>query len=302
MSKGPFNGVLVPVLTPFTADFEPDVARFVDICKWALSQGAAGLAVFGTTSEANSMSFEQRAMLLEALLEAGVPAEKLMPGTGACALKDAVLMTSKAVSAGCGGVLMLPPFYYKTVNEEGIFSFISEVIQAVGDEKLNLYLYHIPPQAVIGFSTELLRKLYEAYPAVVTGVKDSSGDWGNTHKIIREVPEIDVFPGSEVFLLQGMRAGGRGCITATGNVNVAGIQHLYENWQSDRADALQTRVTEIRKTIQAYPMIPALKVMMADHLSDPEWKRVLPPLNPISDDAAKKLLADLKEIDFTIGG
>jgi len=291
MSKGPFNGVLVPVVTPFTSDLEPDPARFVAICKWALEQGAAGLAIFGTTSEANSMTIKQREMLFEAVLEAGIPASKLMPGTGGCAIKDVILMTSKAVTAGCGGVLMLPPFYYKMVNEDGIFGFISEVIQAVGEESLNLYLYHIPPQA----------RLYKAYPAIVTGVKDSSGDWDNTNRFIKEIPEIDVFPGSEAFLLQGMRAGGCGCIPATGNVNIAGIQHLYENWRSDQADALQARITEIRSVIQEYPVIPALKAMIEAHLNDPEWRRVQPPLNPLSNDEATTLLAALKGIGFTMG-
>ncbi|MBF0278076.1 MAG: dihydrodipicolinate synthase family protein [SAR324 cluster bacterium] len=301
MSRGPFNGVLVPVLTPFKSDFEPDAERFVSLCKWALEQGAAGLAIFGTTSEANSMSFEQRENLLEKVLESGVPAEKLMPGTGGCAVKDVVRMTSKAVAAGCGGTLMLPPFYYKTINDDGIFRFVSEVIQAVGDDRLNLYLYHIPPQAVVGYSVELLSKLYKAYPSVVVGVKDSSGDWDNTYRFIREIPEIDVFPGSEGFLLQGMRAGARGCITASGNVNVAGIHHLYENWQSDEADALQARISEIRSVLQAYPMIPALKVVTGDYLNDPEWRRVLPPLNPLSEKVSNKLLADLGQIGFRMG-
>lgn len=301
MSKGPFNGVLVPVVTPFTADLEPDPARFVATCKWALAQGAAGLAIFGTTSEANSMTIQQREMLFEAVLEAGIPASKLMPGTGGCAIKDVISMTSKAVAAGCGGVLMLPPFYYKMANEDGIFHFISEVIEAVGEDSLNLYLYHIPPQAVIGFSVKLLTRLYKAYPAIVTGVKDSSGDWENTNRFIKEIPEIDVFPGSETFLLQGMRAGGCGCITATGNVNIAGIQHLYENWQSDQADALQARVTEVRAVIQGYPVIPALKAMIEAHLNDPEWRRVQPPLNPLSNDEASNLLADLKGIGFKMG-
>lgn len=298
MAKGPFQGVLVPVVTPFKSDFTPDIDRFVAICNACLAQGADGLAIFGTTSEANSTSLTQRENMLDALLEAGVPAAKLMPGTGACSLTDAIRLTSKAVDAGCGGVLMLPPFYYKNVNEDGIFAFMSETIQAVGSDALNIYLYHIPPQAVIGFPVNLMRRLLEAYPTVITGVKDSSGDWTNTANILKELPDLDVFPGSEVFLLDGLRAGGKGCITATGSVNIPGIRKVFENWNSDEADRLQAAANEVRTTIQRYPMISALKAIIAHFTRDPEWQRVLPPLLPLSGEQTGRLLADLERIGF----
>lgn len=298
MASGPFSGVLVPVVTPFTADLKPDSAKFVAICKSLLAQGADGLAIFGTTSEANSLSLRQREVLFDALIEAGIPAEKLMPGTGGCALDDVVHMTRKTVAAGCGGVLLLPPFYYKAASDDGVFAFVSQTIESVGDDALNLYLYHIPPQAVIGFSTDLLARLKSAFPTVVTGVKDSSGDWENTAATLREIPELDVFPGSEVFLLQGLRAGGKGCITATGNINVAGIRKIFENWQGADADELQARATEIRKTIQAYPLIPAIKTIIAKGMDDPDWRRVLPPLLALDDDRRAALTADLARIGF----
>jgi 4-hydroxy-tetrahydrodipicolinate synthase len=150
MTSQPFSGVLVPVLTPFTPSGEPDAGRFVAFCRWLLDQGAGGLAIFGTTSEANSMSPAERMELLDRLIEAGIPAAKLMPGTGACAMTDAAILVRHAVGHGCGGVLMLPPFYYKGVSDDGIFAFISRVIDKVGSPALRLFLYHIPPMAVIG--------------------------------------------------------------------------------------------------------------------------------------------------------
>ncbi len=231
MPSQPFSGVLVPVLTPFTPSGEPDAGRFVAFCRWLLDQGAGGLAIFGTTSEANSMSPGERMELLDRLIEAGIPAQKLMPGTGACAMTDAVMLVRHAVDRGCGGVLMLPPFYYKGVSDDGIFAFISGVIDKVGSPALKLFLYHIPPMAVVGFSLDLVGRLITAYPETVVGLKDSSGDWSNTAALLERFPGFAVFPGSEVFLLDGLRKGAVGCITASGNVNVPGIKKVYDNWR-----------------------------------------------------------------------
>ena len=235
MPSQPFHGVLVPVLTPFTASGEPDAGRFVAFCRQLLDEGVGGLAIFGTTSEANSMSAGERMALLDRLIEAGIPPQKLMPGTGACALTDAVALARHAVGHGCGGVLMLPPFYYKPVSDDGIFAFFSGVIDKVGSAALKLFLYHIPPMAVIGFSLDLVGRLITAYPETVVGLKDSSGDWNNTAALLDRFPGFAVFPGSEVFLLDALRRGGAGCITATGNVNLPRIARIYANWRRPEA-------------------------------------------------------------------
>src|ERR1700758_5625827 len=301
MTSQPFSGVLVPVLTPFTPSGEPDAGRFAAFCRWLLDQGAGGLAIFGTTSEANSMSPAERMELLDQLIEAGVPAQKLMPGTGACAMTDAVTLVRHAVDRGCGGVLMLPPFYYKGVSDDGIFAFISSVIDKVASPALRVYLYHIPPVAQVGYSLDLVGRLIKAYPDTVVGLKDSSGDWSNTAALLATFPGFAVFPGSEVFLLDGLRKGGVGCITATGNVNVPGIRKVYENWKTPQADALQAEITNVRKTIQAYPMVPALKRIVAHFHNDPDWAAVRPPMVPLSEAQSAALLADLGKIGFTLG-
>ena len=204
------EGVLAPVVTPFRADLAPDPDRFVRHCRWLMKSGCAGLAVFGTNSEANSMSVEEKLELLEALAKGGIPAASLMPGTGDCALGDSVAMTRAAVRIGCGGVLMLPPFYYKGVSDEGLFRNFSEVIERVGDERLRLYLYHIPPVSSVPISLALIERLLTRYPGIVAGVKDSSGDWSNTKAMLERFKDrgFDVFAGSEVFLLDNMRGGG----------------------------------------------------------------------------------------------
>ncbi len=301
MPSQPFSGVLVPVLTPFTPSGDPDAGRFIAFCRWLLDQGAGGLAIFGTTSEANSMSPGERMELLDQLIEAGTPAQKLMPGTGACAMTDAATLVRHAVDRGCGGVLMLPPFYYKGVGDDGIFAFISGVVDKVGSSALRLFLYHIPPMAVVGYSLDLVGRFIKAYPQTVLGLKDSSGDWNNTAQLLERYPGFAVFPGSEVFLLDGLRKGAAGCITASGNVNVPGIKRVYDNWRGPQADALQVEITALRNTLQAYPMVPALKRVVAHYHNDPAWVTVRPPLVPLDTVQSRALIADLDKIGFTLG-
>src|SRR5437016_2211210 len=173
------RGVLAPVVTPFKADLSPDGQRLIAHCKWLLSQNC-GLAPFGTTSEANSLAAEERATLLDSLVAAGINTSRMMPGTGCCSITETVKLTAQAVKHGCAGVLMLPPFYYKEVSEEGLYRYFSEVVQRVGDARLRIYLYHIPPVAVVGITTGLVERLLKDYPKVIAGMKDSSGDWNNT--------------------------------------------------------------------------------------------------------------------------
>src|SRR6266576_477526 len=222
------RGVLAPVVTPFKTDLAPDRQRFIAHCKWLLSQNC-GLAVFGTNSEANSLSMEERALLLDELVAAGVDPSRMMPGTGCCSIMETVKLTTQAVERGCAGVLMLPPFYYKGVSEEGLYRYFSEVVQRVGDARLKIYLYHIPPVAMVGITTGLVERLLAAYPNAIAGMKDSSGDWNNTKIFLDAFSKsgFDVFVGSESFLLANMRNGGVGTISATANVNPAAIHKLY---------------------------------------------------------------------------
>ena len=298
------KGVLSPVVTPFTRDLAPDADRFVRHCKWLLSHGCSGLAVFGTNSEANSLSVDERVMLLEALIEAGVPASKLMPGTGCSALSDSVVLTAHAVKLGCAGVLMLPPFYYKGVSDEGLFRNFSEVVQRVADERLQLYLYHIPPVSSVSISLGLIERLLKAHPKSIAGIKDSSGDWNNTKAVLDAFATsgFDVFAGSETFLLDNMRHGGVGCITATGNVNPAAIDNVWRNWQSAEADKLQAGITATRMAVQKLPMIPALKAIVAKFSDDPEWSTVRPPLIENTQAQLEGLFADLKALNFDMPG
>jgi len=288
------RGVLAPVVTPFNADRSPDPKRLVRHCRWLIDQGV-GLAVFGTNSEANSMSVAEKIALLDALLEAGLPPARMMPGTGCCALTDSVALTRHAVRCGCAGVLMLPPFYYKGVSDEGLFRSYAEVIERVADERLRVYLYHIPPVSQIPISLALIERLLDVHPGAIAGVKDSSGDWSNTRAMLERFQPrgFDVFAGSETFLLATLRAGGAGCISATGNVNPGPIARLAGSWRDADADARQSALDRVRSAFQSFPMIPALKRAIAHHSGDPGWVTVRPPLVELSDAQAERLMQEL---------
>ncbi|MEQ8313182.1 MAG: dihydrodipicolinate synthase family protein [Gammaproteobacteria bacterium] len=298
MAHPRFNGVLAPVITPFRDDLTPDPALLGKHCRWLVSQGA-GLAVFGTNSEANSLNLLEKRGLLDSLSEEGIDPSQLMPGTGGCALTDAVELTTHAVSLGCRGVLMLPPFYYKGVSDDGLFAFYAEVIERVANEKLQIYLYHIPPISQVPIGFDLIQRLAAAYPASIAGIKDSSGDWNNTLQLNQlGIDDFRVFCGSESFLLQNMQNGGAGCISATANVNPAAINDLYENWQDEGADQKQAQLDQVRAIFQSFPMIAALKAATAQFAGESTWLRVRPPLVSLSGQELKKLIGELQGIGF----
>ena len=298
------RGVLSPVVTPFRADFSPDKERFIAHCEWLLSQNC-GLVVFGTTSEANSLAAEERSALLDELVATGVDPSRMIVGTGCCSITETVELTSQAIKHGCAGVLMLPPFFYKDVGEEGLYRYFGEVVERVGDARLRIYLYHIPPVAVVGITPGLVERLLKAYPNMIAGMKDSSGDWNNT-KIFLDAfatSGFDVFAGSESFLLANMRNGGAGAISATANVNPAAIHKLYTEWRNADADDQQAKLDVIRDAFgKKYPLISALKQGIAIYANDPAWAKVRPPQVELTAEQAKTLAAELKTIFFTMPG
>jgi 4-hydroxy-tetrahydrodipicolinate synthase len=296
------SGVLCPVVTPFNDDLGPDPDRLVRQCRWLLSQGV-GLAVFGTTGEGNSLSVEEKIGLLDRLADAGIDMSRLMPGTGCCALGDTVRLTRHAVDLGCAGVLMLPPFYYKAVSDDGLHDSYAGVIERVASDRLRVYLYHIPPVAQVGLSLDLVERLVKRYPETVVGIKDSSGDWGNTHAMLeRRWDDFRVFAGSETFLLRTLQQGGAGCISATANINAAAMHRLFTGWQGGQAIAEQERLDTLRRIVQGYPVIPALKAILASHGNDAAWAAVRPPLVALGSEQRRSLLAALEEHGLDLPG
>lgn len=295
--------VLSPVLTPFTADGSPDEQKLLKQCKWLEANGV-GQAIFGTNSEANSMSDPQKMQALTTLIEGGLNPEHMMPGTGATSIHATVAMTAHAVNHKCAGVLMLPPFYYKDVTDDGLFAYFSEVIQKVGSAALQIYIYNIPPVSKINLSLSILERLAKEYPKTVVGMKDSSGDWSYTESVIKMLAPsgFRVYAGSEVFLMRALRAGGVGCISATANVNPKAIADLATHWRESNADERQDDLDQIRGIFAKYQMIAGMKTAVAHYSNDPEWLRVRPPLVQLSAEQQMELLSELKAIHFSMPG
>ena len=293
--SGP-KGVLAAVLTPMDEDLKPNHQAFAAHCRRLLAAGCHGLSVFGTTGEANSLSVNERLAALEGLLDSGVPVETLLPGTGSCALTDTVRLSRAALEAGTAGVLVLPPFYYKDVGDEGLFRFFAEVVERVGDDRLRIYLYHIPQMTGLDLGLPLISRLIEAYPGVVVGTKDSSGDRERIMTLRREFPEFSVLAGTETLLLETLRGGGEGCISATVNVTsrlARRVHDAHASGKDDEAEALQVRLTQVRMSIEAYPVIPALKQLMTRLTGDEQWRNIRPPLSGLNEKSAANLLSNV---------
>ena len=264
------------------------------------------------------MSAEERMTLLDALVAAGIDPSRMMPGTGCCSITETVALTAHAVKHGCVGVLMLPPFYYKNVGDEGLYRYFSEVVQRIGDTRLKIYLYNIPPVAIVCITPKLVERLLKAYPNAIAGMKDSSGDWNSTKTFLDAFAEtanpartFDVFVGSESFLLSNMRHGGAGTISATANVNPAAIYKLYASAAAPNAfgagsadlETQQARLNVVRDLFSSreFPsMIAALKRALAIYRNDPGWTRMRPPLVEFTTKQANLLAAELKAIGFAM--
>lgn len=296
------RGVMAAVLTPLDASLSPDRTALARHCRWLLDNGCDGLAVLGTTGEANSFSVDERIELLDHLIEDGIPGNTLLPGTGCCAVPDTVRLTRKAVELGAGGVLMLPPFYYKNVSDDGVFAAYAEVIERVGDARLKVYLYHFPQMSGVPLGSVLIERLLKQYPDTIAGMKDSSGSFGNMVHNTRAFPGFAVISGSDEYLLPLLKEGGAGCITAVCNVAVALAAEVHAAWRegdTERAGRAQARLTLVRRAISAYPLTAALKEVMARHGGD-DWRRVRPPLSHLAPPEAADVALALDLLGFEL--
>lgn len=294
------RGVIAPVVTPFNGDLAPDTARFVAFCR-ALIGLDMGLAPFGTTGEGCSLAVDEKIALIDALVAAKLPMERVMPGTGSPALSDAVRLTSHVARQGCGGALVLPPYYFKSVSDDGLFRFYAELIERVGDERLRLYLYHFPRHCQVPLSTALISRLLKAYPATIAGIKDSSGDWPHTERLCREFPKLAVFTGSDALLLKTLRAGGAGVIATNANLNGAAMVELCRRWRDEDADLLQDAIAAFRQALDGVPLIPATKALIALASGDPTWRITRPPLMDFDPAEDARLVERLKAAGFPLG-
>ena len=295
MTFEPMRGVIAPILTPFNDDLSIATDLYVDLAKRLFDQGCAGLAPFGTTGEALSVGIDERISAIAALVDGGIEPSRLIPGTGLSNIADSARLSRACLDLGCPAVMTLPPFYFKAVSEDGLYRYFSELIRAIGPDA-RVFLYHIPPIAIVGIPPSLTARLRAAFPEQIVGIKDSSGDWENTRALF-EIDGLIVYPGSELPLIDALQLGGPGCITATANVNAAAIARVVELFDQGDIDAAQQAheaVRQTRLTIQEHAPIPAQKRLLAMRTGDARWANVRPPLSAMSESDGKNLAASLK--------
>ena len=283
------DGIYAASLTPLRKDQSIDHAAYAEHVRWLLQHGCDGVALMGTTGEATSFSVAERQEALERLLADGFSHGRLMVGTGCAALPDTIALTGHALHCGIAHVLTLPPFYYKNPSDDGLFAAFDQLIQAVGDARLRVYLYHFPQMSAVPFSNALIERLVTAYPDTIAGLKDSSGDLKHMLEVVRLFPGLRFLAGTERYLVEVLRAGGAGCISASVNITCSLTHMLYRMWPTGDTSALLQTIIGIRQVIEALPVIPALKFIMAQLTGRSAWQNVRPPHVPLGSVGEKTL-------------
>jgi 4-hydroxy-tetrahydrodipicolinate synthase len=303
MTYSPIRGVLVPLLTPFNDDMTVAADLYVAHAQRLLGQGCAGLVPFGTTGEALSVGIDERIAAVQALVDAGIEPALMVPGTGLSNAADTARLSRACLDMGCAGVMTLPPFYYKGVSEEGLYRYFVQLIESMGADA-RIFLYHIPPIAVVGIPVTLAARLRMEFPQQIVGIKDSSGDWANTRALLG-IDGLIVYPGSELSLVDALELGAPGCISATANLNGNAIAKLIDTYfggDNERAQELQQSVTRFRLLVQDYAPIPAQKRLLALATGDARWANVRPPFVEMPEAQGRDLLDTLRrEFEFEIG-
>ena len=241
------KGLIAPILTPFDNNLNVDQSMYNDLAKSLMDNGCSGLAPFGTTGEALSVGNKERMNAIEGLVKSGIDPNKLIPGTGLCNLPDTIEITKHAIDLKCQGVMTLPPFYFKGMSDTGLYNYFEKLIKGVNDNRLKIYLYHIPQVCGVGLSIDLVQKLKSSFPETIVGIKDSSGIWENTEALLK-IKDLIVYPGAELPVIEAIKLGAPGCISATANLNskdIADVIAFCHSGRWDEAEALQKKVKSV---------------------------------------------------------
>ncbi len=292
------DGVFAASVTPLKKDFSIDHEALFNHCNWLLANGNNGICLMGTTGEANSFSMEERMAALDYLIEKGIPAHLLLVGTGCCALPDTIKLTQHAVSKKVGGILMLPPFYYKGLTDDGLTQYFKLVIEAVNDPDLKIYLYHFPKMTGVPFTVPFVKNLVELYPETIVGMKDSGGDWNNMETICREIPGFKLYAGTEKYFLSVLKANGAGVISATTTLTGPMAAAVYARKDEPDATELQAQLTDARAALEGPPFPSCVKHVLAKRSQNSDWLHIRPPNSNLTSSQIKELEDKLASIGF----
>ena len=293
MKQLPITGVFCASVTPVTADLAPDHAAFAAHCRRLLEQGCDGVALLGTTGEANSFSTTERRALLDAAITGGIAPERLLPGTGVTAWTETLELTKHALSLGVNRVVMLPPFFYKGISDDGLFAVYAEIVERIGDRRLQVVLYHIPQFSAVPITFPVIERLRQRYPSVFIGIKDSSGDFNNMTALVERFPGLSVLAGADPLMLPLLRKGGAGCITATSNLVAKDLSFIYRNYadpaQERAVEEAQQRVVAERARVSRFAQIASIKALIARQTGHRTWSLMRPPLLPLTETEVAQL-------------
>ena len=298
----PLAGVYTASLTPLSASYEPNLPALVYHVEQLFESGSDGAAILGSTGEANSLTIEQCLDII-AYCGKNLAPQRLMMGTGSCSLKDAIRLTQASVDAGVYAVLVIPPFYYKPQSDKSVLRYFTELIASVDDPRLRIVFYNFPQLSGYNFSLKILQELKQRFGDIAAGIKDSSGDWENMLSITKLVPDFMVYSGTETLLLDILREGGAGCITASANLLAPECQQVYKAWKNDQhdvAEQAQQKLTVLRKTLESYPFVSELKGLMAEHTGSEHWQQMLPPFSPLLVSQVRELSAKLNDFGLDL--
>ena len=297
-----FSGIYTASLTPLTSSYEPNLPALVSHVEQLFESGSDGVAILGSTGEANSLTIEQRLDIISYCGRTLAP-ERLMMGTGSCALQDAIRLTQASIEAGVFSVLVIPPFYYKPQSDESVIRYYSELISSVDDSRLRIIFYNFPKLSGYNFSKEILQEFKERFGDIAAGIKDSSGNWENMLSITKNVPNFMFYSGTETLLLNILREGGAGCITASANLLAPECQLVYQAWRNDQqntAEQVQKELTVLRKALESYQFVSELKGLMALHTGSEHWQEMLPPFIPLLPSQVRELSEKINDLGLNL--
>jgi 4-hydroxy-tetrahydrodipicolinate synthase len=289
----PVRGVWCAVLTPLDAQGSVDSARLVDHVRRLCDEGIDGVVPFGTTGEGQSFDVAERMAGLEALVAAGIPPARIVAGTGCAALPDTIALTRHAMAVGCAGALVLPPFFFKDVTDEGLYASYAALVDAIADSRLRLYLYHIPQVTAVPITAAVIERLRLAYPGIVAGLKDSAGDLVHSQAMLARFPDLAVLVGHEPHLPSMLAAGGAGTICGVANLFPRRMRRLFDAAGTRNEPDALAEITRLLDILLDYPLLPAMKALQAELTGDDAWHAVRPPLARLPTTARSAMLERL---------
>lgn len=261
------------MVTPFAADGTVDLPRLVSHAHWALANGTDSVTLFGTTGEGFSIGLRERAAMLGALAESGLDfGTKLYAAVGASVAEDAAEQALLALRSGARGLLFTPPFYLKGLDDDGLYAWFCNCFKAIGPALRGVILYHIPGQTAVPLSVALVGRLREAFPEAIVGIKDSSGDWDTANAFLDAHGDLAILVGDERLLARAMARGAQGSICGLANIEPAMLRKVIHDGADD------PRVKAAVDLLLGYPVLPAVKAMVAHRHGDPQYARTRPPL------------------------